>query len=281
MGFNFKEAQKQAAALLKSDKLFAVILGPSGGGKSTACGTLGTKTLYLFSGGEDHGPRNAAAMGGEIVPINIDVFTDDGKLDADATYGRLLEIVSDSAGIKAEKFGAVVLDGIPELESIILRTNQFVTGCLTDKGKHNSFAESKVMTHMIKQVLDRLKKLQYAGLHVAMTCKLDVKSLGDYAAISEASPRLLTYSVAEDFISKCADVLVVSKIDNGEERKHMFQFLTDVSRVSKDMDSGKVRKMINFSPRISGLKQEEYPEFVDADLTCIIRMKAGDKDSTK
>ena len=67
----------------------------------------------------------------------------------------------------------------------------------------------------------------------------------------EATPRLSTYAVAEGLIQQFPDILVIGKLSKGAKSAHRFQFESGVQRVAKDA-AGVVRKMINFSPRITG-----------------------------
>jgi len=278
MTFNFKKAIAQASNDLTNPALFAIILGQSGSGKSTVCGTLNEKSLYLYFSGESHGARNANAITkGEITPLCVDM---DGEkqLGPDETYARLLEILS-SSEIAKEGFKGIILDGFPELESIMVRTKKFRQDCLSDKGKHNSFAESRVVIGMYKPVLELLQAYHRKGIHILTTCKLDVRDMDEEGGISESAPRLMTYSVAEDLVSKFDDVLAIGKmtrvIEGVTHTKHKFQFLAGVRKVSKDMATGTVKKILNFSPRLSGVLGEKLPEITDADLQKIITIKKG------
>jgi hypothetical protein len=269
-----KEFEKASA---KVGPLFAVVLGPSGGGKSALCGTTGLNTLFVHFRGEKHGPvsadtvRRSIGLKGTIVPYCADV--NEGKdLDANEAYKRLLEILSDDA---CKKFGTVVLDGLPELEATIVRTHAFINGCMAKDGSHNTFAESRVVVTLFRPIMERLSALHSAGCNVLVTCKIDVKSVdNENHAIEEAAPRLMTYAVAEDLISKFPDILVVGKMTNGKVWKHKIQFQADVTKISKDIKKNIV-KFINFSPRISGVL--DLPVTLDADLRKVVDRKNGVK----
>lgn len=269
MAFDFKAAFAEAEKDLNSSVLRAIILGPSGSGKSSLCGTFGLKTLYLYASGEDHGPMAARALGGkDVLPVCFDRDSS-GQLDPDVAYGRLLDIL----GEVDNKFGAVVLDGATELEFLLKQTKEFKAACLTDKGKHNSFAEGPAMLQLIRPVINELKRLSKARIHTAMTCVLDVQSISDSGEILESKPRLSTYAVAEGVIQQFPDVFVVGRMSNGKEAQHRIQFLAGVSRDSKT-ESGMIKKTINYHCRLTGV--HKLPVTAAADLKEVIKLKKGE-----
>ncbi len=273
--FNFDKAIAEAKEGLKSNHVGAIVLGPSGSGKSSLLGTFGVKTLYLYGTGEDHGPKAARALGdANIVPVCID--QDEGKtLAPDEVFKRLIDILSNREGIKKAGFGAIALDGATELESIIRSTTKWKQLCTTDKGKHNGFAEPAATLQMFKPIIDGLKHLQRElGIQYAMTCILDVKQMAENGELLESSPRLVGYSVAEGLIQQFPDVLVVGRMVKGDKISHRIQFLAGVSKQAKDL-AGQVKKSINFTPRLTGVK--ELPNTLDADLTKVAELKTGSK----
>lgn len=269
MTVNFSEIIKESEGILTRKNLYGILLGSSGAGKSSACGTLPGKILFLCFRGEKHGPRNAAALGGKVIPVVVDV--DGGKdLAPDAAYKRLIEILN---APEVSQFQSVVIDGLPELEATIVRTNEFKQGCLSDKGKHNSFAEGRVVLTMLKPILERLDKLYEMGMHIVVTCKVDVRAMDDQsAAITEVIPRLLTYQIAEEVLSKFSEVLLVGRMTNGEVWKHKFQFSGSITRTAKDANNI-VKKFLNFSPRIGPIGSDKLPEHMPADFGEVIKMK--------
>jgi len=274
MAFNFAAATKESVQDLTNNKLGVLILGQSGGGKSSIAGTFGCKTLYLYTTGESHGAKSAAALGNKnIVPICLD-YTDGASLSANETYQRLADILTDVAGIKAQGFGAVVVDGATELEAIIRETNKWKALCTTKDGKHNSFAEGTQVLVMMRPVINGLKDLQRAlNIHFAMTCILDVSTLSETGEIMESRPRLSTYGVAEGLIAQFDDRIAVGRMSKGDNVAHRIQFLAGVSRQSKDL-VGNIKKTINFSPRIAGKILEDLPDTMPADLAELAAIKA-------
>lgn len=273
MAFDFKKAQKEAAADIKSTNLGLMVLGQSGAGKSTLAGTFGVKTLYLYTTGESHGLTSAKTFGGDnVLPVCINL--EGGTLlSADKAYERLLSALSDVESIKSEGFGAVVTDGVTELEVLIRETKQFKLMCQTDKGTHNAFNEPKATVAMIRPVIEALKHLQrQLGIHYMMTGILDVSSVSENGEVLESKPKLQSYAVAENVIQQFPDIIVVGPMSNGEAIKNRIQFLAGVSRESKDA-AGTVKKTINFTPRLAGVPREKLPNTTKADIQELIKLK--------
>lgn len=273
--FDFAAAIEQSKASCKQTAIEAILLGPSGAGKSYALGTFGCPTLYIYSTGETHGPKaaqKAAKTSGSIIyPICMDL--DDGEaLQGDAVLKRLLEILDCDELLDSLKIGAIVIDGAAELENYIRSSKTWWQMCLTGKDKdvHNTYAEPDATCTLFRQVLNRLKEVQRKrNVHFAMTCMLDVRDYGDYKEVADASPRLKGYQVAEMLIQQFGDVLVIGPMERNEERKYKFQFMTDLTKVSKDK-TGIVKRAVNFNPRLSGV---DVPAYLDADFRTVIAHK--------
>lgn len=275
MSFDFDKAIKEAKEAANSPLVGAVILGCSGAGKSRAMGTFGVKTLYIYASGEDHGVQSAACNeGADIIPLCFD--SDAGKaLEPDAAYARLLSILDARDKIKALGVGAVVIDGVSELEALVRNTSMFTEACKTSAGKHNTFAEPAATVTLLRPIFNALKSLQRGlKIHFALSCILDVKALGNNGEIEEASPRLTGYSVAESVVQQFGDVLVVGRMERNGEIKYKFQFLSELSKTSKD-DTGRIKRTMNFSPRVTGAMK--VPPIMDADLKEVIKLKKGQK----
>ncbi len=273
MSFDFKAAIKEAQESAKSTLVGAIVLGSSGSGKSTLMGTFGVKTLYLYSSGEDHGVKSAAATKGcDIVPICIDA-SDGKKLDSDEAYARLIEILNSTEDLKKMGIKAIAIDGASELEAIIRGTAAWTRMCATSQGKHNAFAEPTATVTLFRPIIATLKELQRSlQAHFAVSCVLDVKDIGTCGEILEAAPRLLGYSVAEAIVQQFGDVLVVGRMEKGGEVKHKLQFMTEIVKSAKD-EAGRLKKSMNFSPRLAGVLN--IPSMLDADLRKVIDLKEG------
>jgi hypothetical protein len=165
------------------------------------------------------------------------------------------------------------VDSLSELESVIRSTQKFKVACQTDKGTHNSFAEGNAVIGLMRGVFTRLKDLQLnLGIHFACTCPLNVISKEDNGEINEASPKLSTYSVAENVVLQFADIVTVGRMANKEGKMaHRIQFGSSISKESKTA-SGAVKKFLNFSPRLAGVM--ELPSHMAADLSKLAEIKA-------
>lgn len=273
MAFDFDNAEQEGQADLVSPELEVLALAPSGGGKSSLMGTFGVKTLYLYGNGEAHGPAAARVFGGpNIVPVNWD-YKGSTKLTAGQAYERLLEALTDLAQIKSKGFGAIVVDGLTELEQLVRGTKRWENLCLTDKGKHNNFAEKDATLACVRPVLDALRTAKRSlGIHYGVTCTLDVKSLSDTGEIVESQPRLTGYGVAEGLLQQFRDIVVVGPMVKADVIAHRLQFLAGVSKTSKDA-SGNVKKTINFRPRVTGVAAEKLPATLAADLSVLAKFK--------
>ena len=272
MVINFKALKAKAKESIQAKPLFLCIVGPSGSGKSTACGTLGVPTLFLYTATEAHGPTSARAIGGDIIDVDFTVRKTDGTVDPDASLKNLHEILT-SPDIEKE-FGAVVIDSATELQLIHRKSNRFFTYCKNDKGLHNNFKESEADTAYFKDLLEDLVKLNNKGLHYVMTCAALVKTLSEDGAVAEASPSLQGFSVAHDLLRNFADILLVSRLVEEDEEgnpkpQHKFIFKANLSKTAKDL-RGQVLKTANFSPRISGLLLDNFPETIPADLSKVV-----------
>jgi hypothetical protein len=270
-------------AKLKSSKpkvspMFAIIFGASGAGKSTALGTTGLSTLLLHGPTENHAGTNARLMGkGKIFSLEYTVRNDKGNVDADATFKNLLNILKDEE--IANQFEAVALDSWTELQTIIGETREFREACLTEKGKHNKFAESDEYTRRLNQVVHACLHLHSKGLHVFTTCAAIIKDTDVEGSDVSAKPNLKGWSVGEDLVRNFPDVLYVQLVrvinDKGDElSKHKFLFNPKVSAEAKDA-GGKVTKVSfsNFAPRISYFKRDDLPHDSDVDLAKIIKSR--------
>ncbi len=270
MSFDFKGAMEKAKRDAESTALEALILGPSGSGKSYRAGTFGCKTLYLYGGGESHGVQAAKQESdGNLVPLRYD--HESGS--SDTTLQNALDILGDKAFIQKLGIKAVYMDGASELEFLIRNSQKFKDSCKNTKGVHNAFDEPKVTVTLFRPIIEALKELRTEfGIHIAMSCIIDVKEYGDNGEIVECAPRILGYGVAESLIQQFGDTLVVGKMVHPKtgESARKFQFMTDVVKTSKE-ESGVVKKTINFSPRIAGVKT--LPKYLDAKFTEVIALK--------
>lgn len=271
--FDFDKAIKEAKKDLANKKLFLVLLGSSGNGKSYTQGTFGVKTLYLYTQGENHGPKSASSLGRDnIVPVCID--SDAGEdLSADQAIQRLHSILDSSEWIKKQGFGAISVDGISELEFLIRDTSKFKQMTTTDSGKHNGFAEGPATLFQFREILKKLKRLQRElDIHVCMTCILNVKSYGEDGTITDSTPQSTGYVVATGLVQQFDDVMIIGKMQRKGVTRYRLQLLAEASRSTKD-ETGEIKKTFNFSPRLTGVDILALGSTLDANLAELIQIK--------
>ena len=266
--FDFSKAIQEAKQDLINDKLFLILLGSSGNGKSFAQGTFGVKTLYLYAQGESHGPKSAATLGGaNIVPVCID-REGAKELSPDEAIARLITILDDVEGIEKAGFKAISIDGASEIEALIRSTAKFK---LTAK---TSFEEGPATLAVFRQILNRLKKLQReAKVHVCLTCTLSVKEYGEDGAILESSPSLHGFQVATGLIQQFDDVMVIGRMQRKDKVGYRLQLAAGVNKTTKDFTTKEVNKTYNFSPRLTGVDILELGATLDSDLAALIELK--------
>jgi hypothetical protein len=276
--FNFDKAISATQATLNdTSKLELLLMGPSGAGKSYTIGTLDVKTLYLYAMRETHGPKTAKVSGGDkIVPICIDYGTWGDETSAraftaDESLQFVRSILTSFDWIKKSGFEAIALDGIAALEVIVKETSEWKKKCLTTQGKHNGFKEAEASQEILGGIINLLKGCQRElSIHIIATAPLEIKDQDGFGGITEAMPRLQGYGVCESIVANFGDVLVVGKMSRNNEVRWRFQSLMDIKKVSKE-ENGTVRKVLNFSPRLSGVK---LPSTMDADLKAVVELKS-------
>lgn len=255
--------------------LFALVLGPSGGGKSASFGTFGVRTLVLRTTTEHHGGLSAKTVSkkygfdGQVVDMDFTVRNKDGELDADATLANLRSILRDP-GV-AKTFGAIAVDSITDLQTIIHKSEAWKQACLTDKGKHNKFAEADADLGIIESILnDYLMPLNHKGLHIALSCAAIVSSMGDQGEDLKASPNLMGFKVAESINRFFPDCFFVARVTEEDgSTAHKFLFKSNIKKDGKDA-AGRVLKTTNFSPRVSGFDCDALPEMAENNFSRVI-----------
>lgn len=278
MGINWAELKKKKQEV---EPIMGLVMGASGGGKSSALGTLGVPTLVLVGQTESHGATNARSASKDkdlVTGMSYIVHRADGTLDAQGSYKNLLEILRDP-GV-AENFEAVAVDGASELQGIFKDTARFRELCLSDKGTHNSFKEAESYGVMFNEVINALLNLRKKGVHCLMTCAAIVTGGGDGSDEISAKPNLYGFTTAENLCRNFPDIFYVTMLreedEEGNERTvHRFVFNPKVSAVSKDAKTGKVMKQSfsNFSPRISMFSREELPEKSEVNLAKVLQAR--------
>lgn len=280
MSFDFSSAVAEAKKDIESDALFLLLLGQPGGGKSYAQGTFGVKTLYLYTGAECHGPKSAtksALRKGQtdvIVPVRIDA----DNSTPDQAYKRLLTILTDIEGIKKLGIKAITLDGATEIEAIIRGTTDYKNIVQNQYKGVESYAGPAVLA-LFRPILTALRNLRVQlGIHVCMTCILDVTEYAIDGAIASAKPTLAGYNVAMGLIQWFDDRIVVGKMKRGDGSVgYPFQLGSEITRSTQDFKTKEIRKIHHVNIQLSGCDMTSFPEAIPSDLSLLIKYKEAGK----
>lgn len=258
----------ESALIDEDEKLLAIILGASGSGKSYTCGTLPGKTLFLNVSLESHGVTAArtcarkAKNNAKINGLSIDLDS-----SPDGSFNDLIEKLQFLSQKRDSGIDNLVIDSLNMIETgIIRRSRRFKSECTTSKGEHNSFQETPVVSNMFYEIMSLLEKINKNGIHVIVTCGVEVTELNSDGSIGSAKVDLSTYGVAQTVAKVFPTVLLVGRV-GGE---HLFQFKSDIKRESKNMVSNRVLKTFNFAPRVQGLNADELPEMAIPDLNQVL-----------
>lgn len=270
---DFRRIKERPQKDIDCKALRVLVMGEGQGGKSSLCGSMGVKTLYLYFKGETHGPKNAMAHNKttEIDAYRIDVDFESGeKLGAEATIAQLMDFL-DPEGLSDAGYEAVVVDSMYELDQVIRQTLKFKRDCESNNGKHNVWEEPKAILAQLRPILFALDTLTVEhNIHHAITCPLDVKSKGEFGEITEATPKITGGDVAQALARIYHDVIAVGPMVRNGKTVQALQFGASIQKNSKDAN-GDTKKYLNFRPRLSGVT--DLPEYAPANLARIIEAK--------
>lgn len=279
---DFNKAVQFGLNQIKSSKLALILLGPSGAGKSSICGTLGVRTLFLYSIAEEHGPANAMqfSKNKNVLPYPYDVNISTGEmLSPDLAYKNLLDILKDTEGLKKQKIGAIVVDGATQVETMIQSTTQW-SEAVARNYKGNASYAGPITLAMFRPILTSLSTLRKElDIHYVMTGILHVKELGEDGSLLEASPSLAGYNVAEGLIQNFPDVLMIGAMKNPKGiLAPRIQLHSSVTKTTSDFKTKEVRKILNCSNRLTGIKMDLAPTTtLPPNLALIAKIKADGK----
>ncbi len=264
--FDFAAEVAKVKARMDDTKVQALVLAPSGGGKSSLCGTFGVPTLFLFCSAEWHGPKTADAF--STGPISA-MCIDEGRTP-DEALDFLNSVLTNKEFLSS--YEAIAIDSATKLELLMRESTEFRTRCLTDKGKHNSFGESAALAFMFDELI---KKIQLTEKHSVMTLALDVKEMDvETGEIVEAQARVSAYAVADSIIMSHGDVFIIGPMSRNDKTAHRIQFNGKITRTSKDA-AGVVKKFLNFTPRLTGCTK--LPTTLPPFLSDVLKYKKENK----
>ena len=284
MVLKFKKASDNVGKIC----LKAVMIGVSGSGKSYALGTLPGTTLILHTRGEEHGINSAAISSNNILSACLDIKE---EIDEGAEFKKLNNNDALHADLAVFKLRTLLkgdldvdnlaLDSLTDLDLLFRKTKEFDDKTKTEKGYHNTFREGPIVLDFFREIFDLLSDQHRKGKNVVCTLAARIKDRDSSGKALDFAPMLTTFAVAEDIPRAFPQVLVLDEIEIEKEgvikKHHAFVFDPDVKRESKDLN-GVVKKMINFSPRIVGLKDDQLPDAMPNDLSRILDMLNGGKE---
>lgn len=248
-------------------KLFGSVMGVSGSGKSTCCGTLPGKVLWLYSEQfESHGPTyalNKVSEDTEITAINLDVSLKDGsELSPDGKLEQIREILDDEG--TAENFDSLVIDGLTTFEYIYTKSKECLSQAIGKNGAKDNWAVFRLTTEFFNEMFISLNKLNRAGMHVVCTCLGSHVTNDDDTTIFK--PKLQGVGVAEAFLAKLPDRVLAVRSQGGQ-----FKF-----RFNETIEKSNDKRQVDCSPRLMPLAANEVPPEMSPDFRKVLQLKNGD-----
>lgn len=260
--------EKLKSKQFQENKLFCLISGIRGSGKSTTIGTLGVPTLLIASSFESHAVQASQTFGKEnIIPSLYDVDENEKQLRPDAAIQNLHDILDFliTTPDLLENIGAVVVDSISAIDKTLLET----TRILQEK---NGFEAMKIMEQEHFRIIKKLKELHRKGLHVVATMPI-LGAFDEEGFYVSAKPEIRGVTATSNIAGIFSEVLVCAKIN----KEHFFQMDLLIKKVGKEVSGDK--KEIAFHPRITGLTDEDILEIsgenriVPANLSYVYELK--------
>jgi hypothetical protein len=248
-------------------KLFGSVMGVSGSGKSSCCGTMPGKILWLYSEEwESHGPTYALARTSKdnsIFAINIQDDPKTGeKLDLDGQLNLFRSILDDVDGV-SKAFDSVVIDGLTTIEYIYANSNECQNDCITKSGAKDQWGVFRKSAEFFNELYIKLNTLNRAGLNVMCTC-LGTHSVDD-AGTPVFKPKLAGVGVAEAFLAKLPDRVLAVRTKEGQ-----FKF-----SLKENIEKGSDSKVIDCHPRLFPLTANEVPSEISPDFSKALMLKNG------
>lgn len=282
MAINLKLRIAAAQQDMERKELALILLGPASGGKSRAMGTMGVKTLFCYFSGETHGPASAIrADNADIIPFCVDIDENGQKIQPDLAFHDFVAFLNDTATLQELEVKAIAIDGLTELENLITSTDKWnVT--VQSKYKGNESFAGPVTVGMFRPVLDALRNAQKKlGIHYVVSCLLNIKEVGDHGIISDASPQLAGFNVANAVLQQIPDRLIIAATETKDGVAPRIQIGAKVGKSTKDFNTKEITKIASFRPQIQGVDISTAPAILKPDLSKIIQYKLeGKKDWT-
>lgn len=259
--------------------LHAVVLGVSGAGKSFLMGSYPGKVLHLVGRQETHGVAQSkkcseAHPNNTIVSARWDKLS--GKtLDADFALEHLINNLLNAEVLKKAGIQCVCIDGLTEIEQLIMQSEAFRSRCRTKKGDIDGFKTKEAVLTVFRPILDRLADL-YNDHNIDVVCTgiLEVQEVSNIGEILESQPVLTQYGIAKTIVMTFPDILPIGQMmGKSGKLSRRFQFQAKITSTSKDA-SGRVKKFHDFTPRVAGFDSYETPRTLPGDLSDLLAKKA-------
>jgi hypothetical protein len=262
------------------DPLFALIIGTSGAGKSTAIGSAEGRILYIHGAGEVHGPKAAATNPkATVIPFNLEQRKNaDGVLidcDPDEAMARLWSVLNQPLW---SQFDHIAVDGLCDIEKILLLSKACEKFCTNDKGKFVRWDTVKYVTQELGRLVKALGKLSAHGMGVFVTCiGVTDSDFSAEAGTLAIQPKLQGHGVIETIIPQFPDIILAARIERDDEVGHAFLFHNVVVTKSQKDANGETKKVSAYSPRLTGLYYKETPPILAANLALALKYKRREK----
>lgn len=248
------------------NKLFAIIAGIRGSGKSTVLGTLNVPTLIITSSFEAHGVEAARAIGRDNILSVLYDIEEEKQLKADDALKNLhniLDFLINSEDI-LKNIQAVALDSVSAIDKTLLETTRIVT-------EKNNWTVIDLMEFEHLKILKKLKELHRKGLHVLTTMPILARFDEDGFYVS-ASPELRGTKTSAIISGSFYEILPITKY-RGE---YIFQMDLSIKKVSKDAQGNEKATIAH--PRITGLLTQDLMQvskdlILPADLDYVYKLK--------
>lgn len=243
--------------------LFAVVMGSSGGGKSSLLGTLPGKTLAIYFRSDLSGPSfSASTSGSDIVPFLVDP-TD---MTADEAVAELYEQLRNPNLVKT--FKNITVDGLPALEDLLNRTEACLAAGITKAGKVDTFGKDRFVQEKLSELVRLLVDQRSHGVNIAVTTLARIADDGD--GTTQITPKLRGFNTVEALLPSFATILLV--VRNAQDRSHFLDMAAKIFKKKADQ-TGKEVAVASFSTRIEGLRVEQTPPKISPDLKKVLALQ--------
>lgn len=254
------------------EKLFCILAGVRGAGKSTAIGTLNVPTLIIASSLESHAIEASRLFGGNnISSVLYDIDENNKQLKADAALNNLHEILDFLINSKdlSENFQCVALDSFSALDKTILEITKVL-------GEKNGFERPKIVEQEHFRVIRKLKELHRKNIHIIATIPF-MATYNDDGLYASAKPEITGVTITSSICGVFTEVLPVGRYDG----QHVFQMDVVLTKIGKDVNGGE--KTVIIPARITGLSTQDLKLaagdnlLLPADLDYVYKLKQAKK----